>query len=100
MNRSDSRSTELRVLLSAAEHHVLEEVGEAALAFLHLVTTSGADHGHVGDLPWCTGLDQVGLESVLQFDQAVVEREDALSLLRHGGPRQGEQERDSNRHSH
>ncbi len=71
---------------------MLEEVGEAALALLHFVAAAGADHRHVGDLAWGAGLDEVGLEPVLEFDQAVVEREDPFLLLRRGGSRQGQQE--------
>ena len=72
----------VRVLLRAAEHHVLEEVREPALARLHLVAAAGTDDRDVGDLPRRARLDQVGAESVLERDDLVGERKNALLLLR------------------
>ena len=39
------------MLLRAAEHHVLEEVGEARAAGLHLVAAARADDREIGDKP-------------------------------------------------
>ena len=57
----------LRILLGAAEHHVLEEVGEAREPLLDLVARPGADHRVVGD-------DPRRVERHRDHGQAVVER--------------------------
>ncbi len=69
---------------------------EAGVARLHLVAAPGADHRDVRDLTGSAGLDEVGLEAVLQLDQPVVVGEDPLVLLRsrwHGERQQGDQSR-------
>ena len=70
----------LRVALRPAEHHVLEEVGEAREPWLHLVARAGADHRVVGDDPRRVERDREHGQAVVERRPADREREDLLVL--------------------
>ncbi len=80
---------------------MLEEVGVPAPALLDFVAAPRPDHGHVRDLARRARVDQVGPEPVVELDQLVVERKDAL-LPRTAAGRHGDEghEPDPDKRSH
>ena len=70
----------LRVLLGAAEHHVLEEVGEAREPLFHLVARPGADHRVIGDDSRRVKRDGDHGQAVVQGCLLDRKRKDRLSL--------------------
>ncbi len=82
----------LRVLVGTAEHHVLEEVGEAAVAWLDLVAGAGAHHGVIGHRPRAVVGDDDHLEAVVERGLVDLVGEDVTrrSLLFSGAGHGGE----------
>ena len=70
-----------RILLRAAEHHVLEEVRVAGESRLHLVARSGAHHRVVRDDARAVVLDADHPEPVVQLEDRNRERKDIVRAL-------------------